>query len=291
MLKALHKLVNLLCSGSAPSCIMTHLCGASLLASIKKDGGLRPIAVREVLRRLTAKGLARASNRKANCILAPLQVGVGVPRGTEAAVHALRNTQENVSIQDSDKWVLLLDFANPFNSIDREIMLSEVQSRLPGLSAWFQFCYSNPSSFLFGILCGSGDDLLKALDIVEEMGPSRGLQLNRHKSLLYIPPTDRSTTNPLPSDIPVAHDGFVLLGSRIVSPSFCDLHVQKQVEKLSHTLSFLSDLRDSKMETTILRSCLGFPKISFLIRTCPLLLLKMLCHHLTLLSANTWMTL
>ena len=107
-----------------------------------------------------------------------------------------------------------------------------------------------------GILCGSGDDLLKALDIGEEIGPSRGLQLNRHKSLLYIPPTDRSTTNPLPSDIPVAHDGFVLLGSPIGSPSFCDLHVQKQVEKLSHTLSFL-------------RSCLDFPKISFLIRTCP----------------------
>ena len=69
--------------------------------------------------------------------------------------------------------------------------------------------------------------------------------------------------------IPVAHDGFVLLGSPIGSPSFCDLHVQKQVEKLSHTLSFLSDLRDSQMETTLLRSCLGFPKISFLIRTCP----------------------
>ena len=147
MLKALHKLVNL---GSAPSCIMTHLCGASLLASIKKDGGLRPIAVGEVLRCLTAKCLARASNREANCILAPLQVGVGVPGGTEAAIHALRNTQKNVSTQDSDKWVLLLDFANAFNSIDREIMQSEVQSRLPGLSAWFQFCYSNPSSLLFG---------------------------------------------------------------------------------------------------------------------------------------------
>ena len=137
-----------------------------------------------------------------------------------------------------------------------------------------------------GILCGSGEDLLKALDIVEEMGLSRGLQLNRHKSLLYITPSDVSANNPLPSDIPVAHDRFFLLGSLVGSPSFCDLYVQKQVEKVSHILTFLPDLRDSQMETTLLSSCLGFPKTSFLLRTCPPLLLKMLRHLLTHLSIN-----
>ena len=149
ILKVFHKLVNLLCSVFAPSYIMTHLCRTSLLASIKKDCGLRPIAAGEVLRHLIAKCLAHESNKEANCLLAPLQVRVGAPGGTEAAVLASRNTQENDSIQDSDKWVLLLDFANAFNSIDRGIILSEVQSCMPGLTAWFQFCYSNPSSLLF----------------------------------------------------------------------------------------------------------------------------------------------
>ena len=38
-----------------------------------------------------------------------------------------------------------------------------------------------------GTLCGSGEDLLlKALNIIEEDGPSRGLHLNRSKSLLLL---------------------------------------------------------------------------------------------------------
>ena len=66
-------------------------------------------------------------------------------------MHAVRNIQENSLIQDSVKWTLLLDFINAFNSIDREVMLSEVRTRLPGLSAWLQYCFSSPSSLLFGV--------------------------------------------------------------------------------------------------------------------------------------------
>ena len=52
--------VNLLCEGRAPPEVIPHLCGATLLASVKKSGGHRPIAVGEVLRRLTSKCLSRA---------------------------------------------------------------------------------------------------------------------------------------------------------------------------------------------------------------------------------------
>ena len=38
-----------------------------------------------------------------------------------------------------------------------------------------------------GTLCGSPEDLLRALEIVEEDGPPRGLSLNRSKSLIFIP--------------------------------------------------------------------------------------------------------
>ena len=90
-------------------------------------------------------------NSDATSYLAPLQVGVGVHGGAEVAVHDVRNIQESPRIQDFVKWMLLLDFTNAFNSIDCETMLSKVRTRLPGLSTWLQYCYSSPSSLLFGI--------------------------------------------------------------------------------------------------------------------------------------------
>ena len=60
-LSSLTSFVNTLAFGKAPPSIMSYLCGATLLASQKKNGGLRPIAVGEVLRRLISKCLATAS--------------------------------------------------------------------------------------------------------------------------------------------------------------------------------------------------------------------------------------
>ena len=49
--QALTRVVSLLCNGHAPSQIVPHLCGATLLPIQKKGGGLRPIAVGEIMRR------------------------------------------------------------------------------------------------------------------------------------------------------------------------------------------------------------------------------------------------
>ena len=43
----------------------------------------------------------------------------------------------------------------------------------------------------------------------------------------------------------------------------------KRVEKVEVALSNLGDLEDSQMETTLLRSCLALPKLSFSFRSCP----------------------
>ena len=64
-----------------------------------------------------------------------------------------------------------------------------------------------------GTLCGTPQDLDAALKIIEEEGPPRGLHLNHHKSLLYIPPGDDLGSNLLPHDIPVTSSGFCLLGA------------------------------------------------------------------------------
>ena len=67
-----------------------------------------------------------------------------------------------------------------------------------------------------GTLCGTKEDLSKALSIIEEDGPSRGLFLNRGKSLLFVPPDVDVSDGVFLPDIPAAIDGFVLLGAPVV---------------------------------------------------------------------------
>uniref|UniRef100_A0A1X7UGV1 Uncharacterized protein n=1 Tax=Amphimedon queenslandica TaxID=400682 RepID=A0A1X7UGV1_AMPQE len=61
-----------------------------------------------------------------------------------------------------------------------------------------------------GVFCGTSDDLLAALTIIEDLGPSSGLHLNLYKSLFYLPRL-ASNPHPLPSAIPFTSVGFVLL--------------------------------------------------------------------------------
>ena len=310
--------MNLLCSGDVPAIIVPHLCGASLTALKKKSGGLRPIAVGEVLCRLTSKCILLSVSLEAVRVLSPLQVGVGVLVGCEAIVHSVNTTLGDDTIPLRFKWVLQIDFCNAFNSIDRHCMFEEVRARIPSMAAWTECCYGSqpilhlgkrtiksccgvqqgdplgPLCFALalhpivekiaeevpglqmnawylddGTLCGSSEDLLKALRIIEEDGPARGLQLNRVKSLLFVPADADLSENLLPSDIPIARDGFVLLGAPVGSTTFCSSQACKRVGKIQSALDLLPELDDSQMEYVFLRSCLSLPKFVVILRTCP----------------------
>ena len=280
-------MINLLCSGLAPSVVIPHQCGAFLLAVKKKGGSLQPIAVGEVLRRLVSKCISRVVNREASDALSPLQVGVGVPLGCESVVHAMNSVQDDPHIPSGAKWSLLLDFSNAFNCVNREMMFEEVRARIPSIAAWMECCYGaqpllhfgdhtilsccgvqqgdplGPLGFALalhpiverinrelstllinvwylddGTLCGSAQDLLKALAIIEEEGPSRGLYLNRSKSVLFIPKDDVFSHNPLPCDIPVVREGYNLLGCPIGSPAYCASSVFRRVKKMQEIIAF-----------------------------------------------------
>ena len=139
--QALLGVINLLCAGRAPPEVVPHICGASLFACKKKGGGLRPIAVGEILRRLTSKCISRVVQAEAFSVLTPLQVGVGVLVGCEAIVHAVAHVQEDANISPEERWTLLLDFSNAFNSVDRGSMFREVRNRIPPMAAWMESCY------------------------------------------------------------------------------------------------------------------------------------------------------
>ena len=50
---------------------------------------------------------------------------------------------------------------------------------------------------------------------------------------------------------------------------FYDDALQVRVSKIKETLEILHDLKDSQLKTTLLRSCLALPKVSYALQTCP----------------------
>ena len=107
------------------------------------------------------------------------------------------------------------------------------------------------------------------MQIVEADGPSVGLHLNRYKSLLHAPSTADCSQPFLPSEIPVSHEGFCLLGCPIGPPSFCEAVLANRVASIKESLLELHYMEDSQLETALLRSCLSLPKISYVLRSVP----------------------
>ena len=142
----LTRVVNAMAKGKLPASVTPYMCGARLHAGIKKDGSFRPIAVGNLLRRLTSKAMVRALQGKLQGLLSPHQLGVAVTGGCEIAVHTVK---EAVS-KRPDKWVLQLDLENAFNSVDRSTMLAQVAKLLPESLAWAVSCYGSPSFLQFG---------------------------------------------------------------------------------------------------------------------------------------------
>ena len=145
--------ITLLCNkmlrGEIPEEIAPLLYGASLIAFSKPNGGVRPIAIGCTIRRVTAKAVAFAFNNIAKSKLSPRQLGVAVPAGAEAAVHAARSFC-NSNLSSADPILLLkIDFANAFNSMRRDKLLRVIRSELGSLYPFLFQCYFNPSNLFF----------------------------------------------------------------------------------------------------------------------------------------------
>ena len=114
MLTALTSFVNILLTGNCPPRIIHILFGGNLLALEKKFVGIRPIAVGYVWCRLAVKCANCFATTKLVDNFSPTQLGVGIPGGCEAAVHATRRFIESMP----DYYVVAkLDFINAFNTL------------------------------------------------------------------------------------------------------------------------------------------------------------------------------
>ena len=147
LLKAMTALTNLLLAGICPQELRPILFGGTLFALKKSSGGLRPIVIGYLWRRLASKCANAYIIPIATPRLSPKQLGVGVPGGAEAAIHASRRFMEHMS---EDTIIIKLDLANAFNSLHRDVMLSSLSEWCPELYAYCHLAYAEPSSLKYG---------------------------------------------------------------------------------------------------------------------------------------------
>ena len=142
------KLVNLASRGQLPSFVEPTFCSASLTALKKTKGGVRPIAVGEVFRRLIAKCFAQEASSEAVELFSSRQLGVAVKCGAESIVHATKQTFQKL-LNNEKAGLLQIDFKNAFNSITRSSVLDAARKFIPSLAPFASFCYSQHSKLFF----------------------------------------------------------------------------------------------------------------------------------------------
>ena len=112
LLAVLKTVVNKLASGRALLEIAVYLAGATVIA-LKKPMGtdIHPIAVSEVLHRLTSKCLCAIVKSKASKYFSPYQTGVVCPSGVEKFIHSLHSCIDDHWF-DEDFTVAKVDLRN-----------------------------------------------------------------------------------------------------------------------------------------------------------------------------------
>jgi Reverse transcriptase (RNA-dependent DNA polymerase) len=180
---AITNLVNRLASGRAPTSFAPWLCGAPPTALAKPNGGVRPIAVGEVIRRLVAKCLMARVRQLAQALLAPLELGVAVKGGAEAIVHTVRRLiTHHLDAAVSSDWALLqVDFSNAFNLVRRDVFCQSTLEYFPALGPWVTWYYDSPSHLFYKgeIVCSSARDVQQG----DPLGPLLLCLVLRHVSL------------------------------------------------------------------------------------------------------------
>jgi hypothetical protein len=140
-------MMNLLLAGVCPQELRPIIFGGTLFALKKSSGGLRPIVIGYLWRRLASKCANAHIIPLVAPLLSPKQLGVGVSGGIEAAIHATRRFLEQMN---ENSIVIKLDLANAFNSLHRDKMLFSLSEWCPELYDYCHLSYAEPSTLKYG---------------------------------------------------------------------------------------------------------------------------------------------
>lgn len=152
---------GLFVSGKFPRGLAPYYGGARLIPLMKKDNGVRPMAVGDTLRRLCCKMALEKVSKDVQPLLRPRQLGVGTILGCEAIIHSVAAAMENLQ---SDQTILQIDFSNAFNLVSRE-MVFEVVEQLPLLHNLVSFLYGDKNLLRVGSGIDTGKTLLSCVGV------------------------------------------------------------------------------------------------------------------------------
>lgn len=141
-LDALAAVCTTMLRGEMPTELTPWITGAPLTPLKKPDGGVRPIAVGETLRRIVSSIALSRVVQRARDHLAPFQLGVATKNGSETIIHATRKWIEKMG-NNNNYAMLQLDLKNAFNLISRRVILRETRRHLPEILPWVRLCYAN----------------------------------------------------------------------------------------------------------------------------------------------------
>ena len=269
--------------------------GATLCALRKKDGGLRPIAIGSVYRRLASRIAAHHLTSVIGPELRPVQMGVGAPLGCEAAVHATRDFLS--SEPSAPTAVVKVDIRNAFNTVRRDAMLNSVRDRCPEIYPLAFQAYSAPLPLHFGehvILssCGvqQGDPLGPVFFALTIDGCARSLKAPLN--VWYL--DDATISGPaetVAEDLKTLCTELPKLGLEL-NRSKCELtftgHVPAEVENVTNTIStVLPGIKTIQPECLTL---LGSPLHSAGLResiSSAHTVIRRLCNRIRLLDRHT----
>ena len=146
LLSAIAAFSSALASGQFAGDCRAFVCSARRFALGKDNKKIRPIAVGDVLRRLTGKVLLKKYENAAREILAPEQIGIALPGATESFIHAVRAWARSRS---NGEALLKIDFKNAFNSLSRKFMLLAVKEFMPDLLPFSMFFYADHTTLRY----------------------------------------------------------------------------------------------------------------------------------------------
>ncbi|CAE8622584.1 unnamed protein product [Polarella glacialis] len=297
LLEQLAEVVQLLARGLAPAEVAAHLAGAGLLALAKPKGGVRPIAIGEVLRRLTGKCLCATVKGDAATFFLLSRVGLACPLGVDAAIHTCRAWAQHAAA-DTNKGLPKLDFANAFNTVDMAtywnkfacdplgpLLFALAVQPLTSLLRGFAVNGNKLDLDIFflddGVLAGDLRVVSAALQLGQSHCAALGLKLNLGERELILPgaTTAEDLESLILQSILVDEDtgaskvglrgNFELLGAAVGQKEFCESFAASKVAKATKLLDELSKLEDPQVATRLLRNCAGVCKVTHSMRTTP----------------------
>jgi hypothetical protein len=150
LLESICKLCNLMLQGRVPTEICPILYGGKLISIKKKCGGIRPIAMGNIFRRIVAKIICKRISGEAGNILRPHQLGCATKAGGEAIIHAIRSEINFHAENSSDQILLKIDCINAFNLIKRSEFIKAFSSKFPSYYNFIWQCYKDDSILQYG---------------------------------------------------------------------------------------------------------------------------------------------